>query len=200
MESLAGQTLPTGIGYEWTGMSYQEKKMGSTAVVAFLLAIVVVYLVLAAQYESWSLPFVVVVSVPTALFGAALAIFIRGMDVNIFTQIGLVLLVALAAKNAILIVEFAREARSKGKSIVDAAVEGAGLRFRPILMTSLAFNLGVLPLVLASGAGAAGRESLGTAVFGGMIAATIFPIFFVPVLYVIFQRLSERQKKTPGDA
>jgi len=181
-------------------MSYQEKKMGSTAVVAFLLAIVVVYLVLAAQYESWSLPFVVVVSVPTALFGAALAIFIRGMDVNIFTQIGLVLLVALAAKNAILIVEFAREARSKGKSIVDAAVEGAGLRFRPILMTSLAFNLGVLPLVLASGAGAAGRESLGTAVFGGMIAATIFPIFFVPVLYVIFQRLSERQKKTPGDA
>jgi hydrophobic/amphiphilic exporter-1 (mainly G- bacteria), HAE1 family len=201
MEGLADQVLPPGIGYEWTGMSYQEKLVGYTAVIAFILAIVVVYLVLAAQYESWSNPFAVVLSVPTALFGAAAAIYIRHMDVNIFTQIGLVLLVALAAKNAILIVEFARDARAKGMPLREAATEGAKLRFRPILMTSFAFNLGVLPLVLATGAGAAGRAALGTAVFGGMIAATIFPIFFVPVLYTVCQGFTEwlekRNKATP---
>lgn len=191
MEQLAAQVLPAGMGYEWTGMSYQEKKVGYTAIIAFVLAITVVYLVLAAQYESWSNPFAVVLAVPTALLGSAIAITIRHLDVNLYTQIGLVLLVALAAKNAILIVEFARDARARGLALRDAAAEGARLRFRPILMTSFAFNLGVLPLVVAVGAGAAGRIALGTAVFGGMLAATVFPIFFVPVLYITFQGYTE---------
>jgi HAE1 family hydrophobic/amphiphilic exporter-1 len=139
-------------------------------------------------------------AVPTALAGSAAALYIRNMDVNLYTQIGLVLLVALSAKNAILIVEFARDARREGASLLDAAVNGAKTRFRPILMTSFAFNLGVLPLVIAMGAGAAGRQALGTAVFGGMLAATVFPVFFVPVLYVVFQGLSEWLAKRKAGA
>jgi HAE1 family hydrophobic/amphiphilic exporter-1 len=199
MEAIAGQVFPPGIGYEWTGMAYQEKQVGYTAVIAFAMAVTVVFLVLAGQYESWSNPFAVVLAVPMALLGSVIALFIGGMDVNIYTQIGLVLLVALASKNAILIVEFAREARVKGKSISDAAIEGSHLRFRPILMTSFAFSMGVLPLVLATGAGAASRVALGTAVFGGMIAATALPIFFVPMFYTVLQRISEylaNRKKT----
>jgi HAE1 family hydrophobic/amphiphilic exporter-1 len=191
MEQIADKKLPAGLGYAWTDMAYQEKRVGNTAIIAFLLAVTVVFLVLAAQYESWTSPFAVILAVPTALAGSAGALYIRGMDVNLYTQIGLVLLVALSAKNAILIVEFAREARKAGASLFDAAVNGAKTRFRPILMTSFAFNLGVFPLVIATGAGASSREALGTAVFGGMLAATIFPIFFVPVLYVVFQGLSE---------
>jgi len=191
MEQMAEQKLPSSIGYEWTGMSFQEKRVGSQAIYVFALAVLMVYLVLAAQYESWLLPAAVILVVPLALLGTVAAVALRGMDNNIYTQIGIVLIIALASKNAILIVEFARELRSQGRSILDAAVEAARLRFRPILMTSFAFILGILPLVNASGAGAASRRSLGTAVFGGMIAATVLAIFFVPVFYVVMQWLSE---------
>ena len=197
MEQIATQTLPPGMGFAWTDMAFQEKRVGNQAILIFALAVLVVFLILAAQYESWSNPFAVVFAVPTALLGAAAAVWIRGLDNNIFTQIGLVLLVALAAKNAILIVEFARDARARGVSLLEAAVEGSRRRFRPILMTSLAFTLGVFPLTIATGAGAAARVSMGTGVFGGMITATLIPIFIVPVLYVVFQGLSERRRKPP---
>jgi HAE1 family hydrophobic/amphiphilic exporter-1 len=155
------------------------------------MAVLLVYLVLAAQYESWITPISVIMVVPTGLLGAIALTSILGMDNNLYTQIGIVLIIALACKNAILIVEFAREIRAKGTSILDSAVEAARLRFRPILMTSFAFILGVLPLVIADGAGAGGQRALGTAVFGGMIASTVLAVFFVPVFFVVFQRLSE---------
>jgi HAE1 family hydrophobic/amphiphilic exporter-1 len=189
------------MGYDWTGISFQEKRVGGQAVFVFALAVLFVYLVLAAQYESWLLPAAVILVVPLALLGTVAAVAIRGMDNNIYTQIGIVLIIALASKNAILIVEFARELRSHGRTILEAAVEASRLRFRPILMTSFAFILGILPLVNATGAGAASRRSLGTAVFGGMIAATVLAVFFVPVFFVVMQRLSEwrrRPKTTPA--
>jgi HAE1 family hydrophobic/amphiphilic exporter-1 len=191
MEEMASQKLTSAMGFDWTGMSFQEKRVGSQAIYVFGLAVLMVYLVLAAQYESWLLPAAVILVVPLALLGTVIAVAVRGMDNNIYTQIGIVLIIALASKNAILIVEFARELRSKGRSILDAAVEASRLRFRPILMTSFAFILGIWPLVNATGAGAAGRRSLGTAVFGGMLAATVLAVFFVPVFYVLMQRLSE---------
>ncbi|MFA6220941.1 MAG: multidrug efflux RND transporter permease subunit [Desulfomonilaceae bacterium] len=189
MESLAKIKLPVGMGYEWTAMAYQEKKTGSQAFVVFGLAILVVLLILAAQYESWADPFSVVLVVPMAVLGAVVALLIRHMDNNIYTQVGLVLLVGLSAKNAILIVEFAREMRAKGMGVVEAAIEGSKLRFRPILMTSFAFITGVLPLVVATGAGAVSRQALGTAVFAGMLGATILGVFFTPVLYVFMQKI-----------
>jgi len=192
MEQMAADKLPSGAGIEWTAMSYQEKKVGNQAIGVFGLAILLVYLVLAAQYESWSIPAAVILVVPLALLGTVIAVAVRGMDNNIYTQIGIVLIIALASKNAILIVEFARELRAKGKSVVEAALESARLRFRPILMTSFAFILGIAPLVVAEGAGAASRRALGTAVFGGMCAATVLAVFFVPVFYVVIQGLSER--------
>ena len=188
---MAARKLPPEFGYEWTGMSFQEKLVGSQAIVVFVLAVLMVYLVLAAQYESWTMPAAVILVVPLALLGTVLAVAVRGMENNIYTQIGIVLIIALASKNAILIVEFARELRKSGLSIVDAAVGASRLRFRPILMTSFAFILGILPLVHATGAGAASRQALGTAVFGGMIASTVLAVFFVPVFYVVMQRLSE---------
>jgi HAE1 family hydrophobic/amphiphilic exporter-1 len=191
IEQMAARKLPPEFGYEWTGMSFQEKLVGSQAIVVFVLAVLMVYLVLAAQYESWTMPAAVILVVPLALLGTVLAVAIRGMENNIYTQIGIVLIIALASKNAILIVEFARDLRKNGMSIVDAAVGASRLRFRPILMTSFAFILGILPLVHATGAGAASRQALGTAVFGGMIAATVLAVFFVPVFYVVMQRLSE---------
>ncbi|QDU96681.1 efflux RND transporter permease subunit [Lignipirellula cremea] len=191
MEQIAAQTLPDSMSFDWTDMSYQEKKVGGQAIWIFLMAVALVYLVLAAQYESWFIPAAVILVVPLGLLGAATAVAIRGMDNNLYTQIGIVLIVALASKNAILIVEFAREIRAKGKSIREAAIESARLRFRPILMTSFAFILGVAPLVFAEGAGAAGQQALGTAVFGGMIASTVLAVFFVPVFYVLFQSLAE---------
>jgi HAE1 family hydrophobic/amphiphilic exporter-1 len=147
--------------------------------------------VLAAQYESWTMPAAVILVVPLALLGTVVAVWSRGMDNNVYTQIGIVLIIALASKNAILIVEFARELRARGESIVDAAVHASRMRFRPILMTSFAFILGILPLVNAVGAGAASRRALGTAVLGGMIAATMLAVFFIPVFYVVMQRFSE---------
>lgn len=200
MEQLAETSLPNSMGYDWTGMSYQEKKVGGESILIFAFAVALVYLVLAAQYESWITPIAVIMVVPLGLLGAVAAVAIRGMDNNIYTQIGIVLIIALASKNAILIVEYARELRNEGRSITDAAIEAARLRFRPILMTSFAFILGVFPLVIAQGAGAAGQRALGTAVFGGMIVSTILAVFFVPIFFVLFQRLKEWRKPLVFDA
>ena len=191
MEQLAAAKLPNSMGYEWTGMSFQEKRVGSQAIYVFALGVLMVYLVLAAQYESWLMPAAVIMVVPLALLGTVIAVSARGMDNNIYTQIGIVLIIALASKNAILIVEFARELRANGRSTIESAIEASRMRFRPILMTSFAFILGIVPLLYATGAGAASRRALGTAVFGGMIAATVLAVFFVPVFYVLMQRLSE---------
>ena len=192
MENVAANVLPASMGSEWTGMSYQEQHAGNPGPI-FAICIVLVYLVLCAQYESWSISIGVILAVPLALLGTVVALTIRHMDNNVYTQIGIVLLIALACKNAILIVEFAVEAREKkGMSIFDSAMDAAKLRFRPILMTSFAFILGVYPLVIASGAGGASRQALGTAVFGGMIAATFLAVLFVPVFYKVIQGSSER--------
>jgi multidrug efflux pump subunit AcrB len=200
MEELAASTLPSGFGYEWTGTTYQEKEAQGHEGVIFGFAAVLVFLFLAALYESWSIPFAVLMAVPLGLFGALTAVWLRSYPYDIYTQIGIVTLIGLAAKNAILIVEFARMRREEGHSIVEAAIEAARLRLRPILMTSFAFILGVVPLVVATGAGAASRRSLGTAVFGGMNAATLLAIFIVPVLYVVIQRIAEGKRKPAPEA
>jgi HAE1 family hydrophobic/amphiphilic exporter-1 len=202
LEQMAAQKLPSAMGFDWGGISFQEKRVGSEAIVVFSMAVIMVYLVLAAQYESWLLPAAVILVVPLALLGTVAAVAARGMDNNVYTQVGIVLIIALASKNAILIVEFARDLRNQGRSILEAAVEASRLRFRPILMTSFAFIFGIFPLVYATGAGAAARQSLGTAVFGGMIAATVLAVFFVPVFYVVMQSLSEwrTRKKQPAQA
>jgi HAE1 family hydrophobic/amphiphilic exporter-1 len=191
MEQMAEQNLPTSMGFEWTGMSYQEKKVGSESIMVFALAIVLVFLVLAAQYESWSSPAAVIMVVPLAVLGTVLAVMMKGADNNVYTQIGITLLIGMAAKNAILIVEFAMAERDKGKSILDAAVDAARLRFRPILMTSIASIAGFMPLVVASGAGAASQQAIGIAVVGGMAAATIMSLSFTPAFYVVMKKLAE---------
>jgi multidrug efflux pump subunit AcrB len=190
MEALAEKILPEGIGYEWTEIAFEQKSTGNTAVVAFVLAVVFVFLLLAAQYESWSLPFSIVLIVPMCLLSAITGVFIAGMDNNILTQIGLVVLVGLASKNAILIVEFASELEREGRTMWEAAVEAARLRLRPILMTSFAFILGVVPMVLATGPGAEMRQALGVTVFSGMLGVTFFGLIFTPVFYVICRKLS----------
>jgi HAE1 family hydrophobic/amphiphilic exporter-1 len=200
MEQMATTKLPASMGYEWTGMSYQEKQVGGEAIIIFTLAVVMVYLILAAQYESWSNPTAVILVVPLALLGAVVAVALRGMDNNVYTQIGVVLLIALASKNAILIVEFAREKQDQGLGIVEAAIEAARLRFRPILMTSFTAVLGAVPLLIASGAGAASRQSLGTAVFGGMTAATFFSVLYVPVFYAVIMKLAAKIRPRPTEA
>ncbi len=185
MEALAKKELPNGMTFEWSGLSLEEIESGGKALILFALGLVVVYLTLAAQYESYVLPFIVLLAVPVAILGAVGAQALRGLQNDVYCQIGLVMLIGLASKNAILIVEFAEQLRDQGMSVVEAAVEAARIRLRPILMTSLAFILGVVPLVLARGAGRAGRISVGTTVFGGMIAATTLNLIFIPVLYVI---------------
>jgi HAE1 family hydrophobic/amphiphilic exporter-1 len=198
MEAVAAKTLVGGMEYEWTAMSYQEKLAGSSTYYIFGLALLLVYFVLAGQYESWITPGAVILAVPLALLGTVGALKAVGLANNIYVQIGLVLLIALSAKNGILIVEMAREGRAAGKSIIDAAVEAANVRFRPILMTSFVFILGVLPLVLATGAGASARKSLGIAVVSGMLASTCLAVLFVPSFYVVLQRFAERwTAKTP---
>jgi len=191
MEQIAREQLPSTMGFEWTAVAFQEQQVGGQAYLVFGMATLLVYFVLAAQYESWILPMAVILVVPLGILGAAIAVSVRGFDNNIYTQIGVVLIIALASKNAILIVEFARELRIAGRSISEAAAEAARLRFRPILMTSFAFILGVVPLVFAEGAGAASRQSLGTVVFGGMLSSTILAVFFVPLFYVTLQWLQE---------
>jgi HAE1 family hydrophobic/amphiphilic exporter-1 len=193
MEALSETALPQGFSYEWTGISLEELEAGGTAALLFGLGTLVVYLTLAAQYESFVLPFIVLLAVPMALLGALGAQWLRGQQNDVYCQIGLVMLVGLASKNAILIVEFAEQLRARGLSIVEAAIEAARIRLRPILMTSLAFILGVVPLVLAHGAGQAGRHSVGTTVFGGMIASTLLNLFFIPVLYLGIEAARERR-------
>jgi HAE1 family hydrophobic/amphiphilic exporter-1 len=195
MEEVTAQVLPSNMGYAWSDMSYQEKKAAGGQAAVFAMSLVFVFLILAALYESWSLPFSVLLSTPVAVFGAFGGLMLRKFDNNIFAQIGLVMLIGLTAKNAILIVEFAVLERKKGKDFVDAALEGARLRLRPILMTSFAFILGCVPLWTAKGAGAIGRKVLGTSVIIGMSAATLLGVFLVPVLYVLVGRIT--QKKQP---
>jgi hydrophobic/amphiphilic exporter-1 (mainly G- bacteria), HAE1 family len=192
MEQLAAETLPEGMAYDWTSTSYQEKRVGYQAYFIYALSIALVYLVLAALYESWTSPAAVVLVVPMALVGVLLAQMSRGYDNNLYTQVGLVLMIALASKNAILIVEFARDLHREGRSATEAAVEATRRRFRPIVMTSFAFILGVVPLMVATGAGAASQQAIGTVVFGGMMASTLLAIPFVPVFYVALEGLSAR--------
>jgi HAE1 family hydrophobic/amphiphilic exporter-1 len=202
MEQLAAETLPPSIGYQWTGVTYQQIVAGNQAIYIFALAIIFVYLFLCFLYESWMIPLAVMLSVPVALLGGIALTWARGLDNNIYTQIGIILLIGLSAKTAILIVEFAKERREQGDSVTQAALEASRLRFRAILMTAFSFILGVIPLAIATGAGAASRVSLGTVVLGGMTAATVVGIFFMPVLYVVVQWTSEwfwRPEEKGGD-
>ncbi len=200
MEQLAEAKLPTSMGYEWTGMSYQEKQVGSEAILVFALAITLVFLVLAAQYESWTSPAAVILVVPLAVLGTVIAVLMKGADNNVYTQIGITLLIGLASKNAILIVEFAMAERDKGKALLEAAVDAAKLRFRPILMTSIASIAGFMPLVVASGAGGASQQAIGIAVVGGMTAATIMSLTFTPVFYIVMQRLGGSKRSSTAPA
>ncbi len=193
-QQLAAKELPSGMDYEWTELTYQEILAGNTIVFIFPLCVLLVFLTLAAQYESWSLPLAIILIVPMCLLSAITGVWLRRMDNNIFTQIGLIVLVGLACKNAILIVEFAKQLEDAGKSITEAATEAARLRIRPILMTSFAFILGVVPLVLASGAGAEMRQALGTTVFFGMLGVTVFGLILTPVFYVVIRKLTARKK------
>jgi multidrug efflux pump len=189
MDQLAKENLPSQFGFEWTELTLQQILAGNSAVYIFPLCVLFVFLVLAAQYESWSLPLAIILIVPMCLFAAITGVLLRSMDNNIFTQIGFVVLVGLACKNAILIVEFAKQQMDAGRDRMDAAVEAAKLRLRPILMTSFAFTLGVLPLVVAVGPGAEMRQAIGTAVFFGMIGVTLFGIFFTPVFFSVIMKL-----------
>ena len=192
LEQIAKETLPRTAGFDWTAMSYQEKEIGNQIYLVYALSLLLVYLVLAAQYESWFAPVTVIVSVPLALLGTAAALTALGVPNNLYTQIGLILLIALSAKNAILIVEFARELRRHGgHAIEEAAVMAARNRFRPILMTSFAFILGVVPLVLGTGAGANAQKSIGIAVLTGMLGSTLLTVAFVPSVFVVLQRFEE---------
>jgi len=198
MENLAKATLPTGYGYEWTGTALQEKAASGQTGFILGLAVVFAYLFLVGLYESTAIPVAALLSVTVGLFGAMTALLLAGLDNNIYAQIGIVVLIALAAKNAILIIEFAMAEREKGADVVTAATTAAGLRFRAVMMTSFAFILGLVPLVIASGAGAATQRAVGTAVFGGMIAAACLGIFVIPGLYVAFQRGREKIKGMIG--
>jgi HAE1 family hydrophobic/amphiphilic exporter-1 len=193
MEKLAAETLPPGMSFEWTELALQQQLAGNTAVFIFALSVVFVFLALAAQYESWSLPLAIILIVPMSVLSALVGVMARAGDNNILVQIGLVVLVGLAAKNAILIVEFARQAEADGKDALTAVVEACRMRLRPILMTAFAFILGVLPLTIATGPGAEMRQALGTAVFAGMLGVTFFGLFLTPVFYLALRALTRRK-------
>jgi len=188
MQEIAAK-LPPGFGFEWSGTSYEERLSGSQAPILFALSIIVVFMCLAALYESWTVPLAVLLVVPMGVFGAVLAVTLRELPNDVYFKVGLIAIIGLSAKNAILIVEFARQLEAQGKSTLEAVVEACKLRFRPIIMTSIAFIFGVLPLAISSGAGAASRQAIGTGVMGGMIAATVLAVFIVPVLYLIVRRI-----------
>jgi hydrophobic/amphiphilic exporter-1 (mainly G- bacteria), HAE1 family len=200
MEQISRENLPPGFDFAWAGQSLEETKAGSQAVYIFALSLILVYLVLAAQYESWVLPFIILLGVPLAVVGGLGAQWLRGLSNDVFCQVGLVMLIGLAAKNSILIVEFAEQLRERGLSILEAAIESARIRLRPILMTSFAFILGVLPLAVATGAGAGARNSVGTSVAGGMLASTFLSIFFIPVLYVVIRSLAPGKLRRKAEA
>jgi multidrug efflux pump subunit AcrB len=196
------KTMPSEVSYEWSGLTLQEKKSEGQAPVIFAMAVLFVFLLLAAQYESWGLPFAVLLATPTVILGTMIGMFVRKFDLNVYAQIGLVMLIGLAAKNAILIVEFAKMKHDEGVPVLDAAIEGSKLRLRPILMTAFAFILGCVPLMMATGSGGASRSTLGTGVVYGMTIATVVGLFLIPVCYVFVQQLTERfgKKKTiPAD-
>ncbi len=195
VEEVAQQMLPSGYGYEFSGLTREEVKSGNTAAYIFAISIIFSFLFLAALYESWSIPFAVLLSVPVAAFGAILTLtLIPTLLNNVYAQIGLITLIALSAKNAILIVEYAKDRLQEGQELVEATINAIKLRLRPVIMTSMAFILGVLPLVFASGAGAMARRTLGWTVFGGMVAATLLAVFFVPILYVAITRVAYGKK------
>jgi multidrug efflux pump len=196
MERLVEPALPQAMRSEWTELALLQLQTGSTAMFAFVLAVVLVFLVLAAQYESWSLPLAVILVVPMCLLCSTVGVNIAGMDINIFTQVGFIVLVGLACKNAILIVEFAKARHEDGDSVADATLQACQLRLRPIMMTSLAFILGVVPLMVSAGAGAEMRQTLGTAVFSGMLGVTLFGIFLTPVFYYVIQWFSDKRAVT----
>jgi HAE1 family hydrophobic/amphiphilic exporter-1 len=192
IEDVARHTLPAQFSYDWSDLSYQEKQASGKTGMTFGLSLVFVFLILAALYESWSLPFSVLLTVPIAVFGAFVGLMFRKYDLDVYGQIGIVMLIGLSAKNAILIVEFAKYRLEEGRPLVDAALEGARLRLRPILMTSFAFILGCVPLWVATGSGSAARRILGTVVISGMLAATLIAVFLIPLLFVVFERIALR--------
>jgi HAE1 family hydrophobic/amphiphilic exporter-1/multidrug efflux pump len=201
LDRVAKEVLvPQGYAIDWSNISFQERRVGGQSNQVFIIGLLMVFLVLAAQFESWAVPFAVILAVPFAIFGALGAVWVRGFTNDIYFQIGMVTLIGLSAKNAILIVEFANTRYEAGKPLIEAAVEAARLRFRPIIMTSMAFIFGMFPLVVATGAGAASRQSIGTGVLGGMLAATFLAIFFVPLFYVLIRKMTGRRESRPTGA
>jgi HAE1 family hydrophobic/amphiphilic exporter-1 len=199
MEELANQVMMPGMKFEWTGLTLDEIESSGKAVIIFGLGLLVIYLTLSALYESFALPFIILLAVPMAVLGALGLVWLRGLSNDVYCQIGLVMLIGLSAKNSILIVEFAEQLRKKGRSVAEAAIEAAELRLRPILMTSFAFILGILPLVFATGAGALGRRSVGTTIVGGMLLSTVLNLFFIPVLYVLLGRILSSDSDNPPE-
>ncbi len=199
MEAVAAEVLPSGYTFAWSGLAYEEKQSGGTSTVAFVFGLIIVFLVLAAQYESWTLPGAVMTAVPFGILGALLLNWLRGLENDVYFQIGLLVLIGLGAKNALLRVTFAVDLRKQGRSLMDATIEAGEMRLRPIIMTSLAFVLGVLPLAVAMGVGANSRHSIGTGIIGGMLGETTLAMLYVPLFFYVFESASERLREPEGE-